>query len=95
MDASTSKHRLVIISPDSNTDYCYLDMSEEEAIAEFKQNEDWLEIYQPTGYVPKAITQEVGNSFMLWRNKGADMAAQMEARGMPPEFAALFRGREK
>jgi hypothetical protein len=85
------QHRLVIISPDKNTDYCYLDMSNEAAIERFKQCEDWLNLYQPRGYVPKADALEFGDSFMLWRNQANDMADHMEERGVPPELVNLFR----
>lgn len=88
---TTPQHRLLMISPDKNTDYCYLDITEDEAIARFKQNEDWHRLYQPKGYVPKVAVLAFDDAFMLWRNQGNDMADLLEARGAPDLLVDLFR----
>jgi hypothetical protein len=85
------KHRLVIFSPDKDTDYCYLDMTVDEALAKFKTHEDWVNIYEPRGYVPTAKEMEFDDSFMLWRNIGSDLAGLFEQRDAPAELVDVMR----
>lgn len=85
------KHRLVIFSPDKDSDYCYLDMPVDEALAKFKAHEDWARIYEPRGYVPVAREMEFDDSFMLWRNVGSSLAGLFEERGVSPELVDLMR----
>jgi len=89
------KHRIVIVSPDPNTDYCYLDMTREAALAKFHQHEDWLNIYQPKGIMPATTELEFDDSFMLWRNKGSDLADILGQRGGPEWAQDLLRGGPK
>ncbi len=84
------KHRIAIISPDKHSDYCYLDMSAEEAMKRFKEHEDWANIYEPRGLEPKVVEHEFDDSFMLWRGIGNDIAKLARERGMPPELVNLF-----
>lgn len=78
-----SKERtVVVISPDKDTDYIYLDMSREEAIAEFKENEDWHNIYasQNLDFSKCVRVEEIeSNFFMLWRGAGKAFREQEEA----------------
>lgn len=87
-----AKHRLIIISPDGNTDFCYLDMSPEQAMAKFKEHEDWIAIYEPKGYVPEFKELAFDDSFMLWRNVGNELADRAQELGMPDAVTQLLRG---
>jgi len=82
------RYPAVIFSPDKNTDYVYLNVTEAEAIEKFKAGEDWENLYEPAGYVPAPQLVET-ESFMLWRNQRSEIADRMQARGMPPELAQL------
>ncbi len=65
-----TKHRIVVISPDEDTDYCYLDMSREEAVRLFQANEDWARLYQPRGLLIQDLNVKEGEfdrSFILCR----------------------------
>lgn len=79
------RYPAAVFTPDNNSYYVYLNVTEAEAIEKFKANEDWLNLYQPAGYEPKPQLCEY-NSFMLWHNKGADFAKAAEAWGLPPEL---------
>jgi hypothetical protein len=89
-----TKHRLAMISPDADSDYCYLDMTDEEALAQFREHEDFA-MYDARGYVPVVVSMEFDNSFLLWRNKGNDMARWGRERGIPEEFVRLFGNPDK
>lgn len=83
---------VVVISPDENSDYVYLDVTKEAALAKFKAHDDWA-IYQRRGIEPKVtVGDATGGSFMLWRNIGNDLAKEAEARGVPSFVADLLRG---
>lgn len=86
-----AKHRLVVISPDADTDYCYLDMTDDEAVAQFRAHEDY-QMYADRGYVPKPVSSEFDNSFLLWRNKGKDFADYASRLGLPDEVVRALRG---
>ena len=83
-----ARHRLVVISPDKDTDYCYVDMSKEEALARFTNSDDGA-LYNPSNL--KVAESEFAGGFMLWRNMGSNMADMLGQRGMPPELADLLR----
>lgn len=88
------RYPAVIFSPDKNTDYVYLNVTEAEAITKFKAGEDWQNLYEPAGYVPEPRLVEM-ESFMLWRNQGNDMARRAVENGMPPQLARLLGDPEK
>ena len=59
-------NRIVIISADKNTDYCYLNMSKESAIEQFKQNEDYENMYAAAGIDALHINEiEFESAFMV------------------------------
>lgn len=82
------RYAAVVFSPDKNSDYIYLNVTEAEGIEKFKAGEDWLRLYKPAGYEPKPMLVET-ESFMLWRNQGNDLAKMMVARGIAPEMVGL------
>lgn len=88
------RHRLVVISPDDDTDYCYLDVSREEALKKFGESDDG-QLYDPSKKPLKVQESEFAGGFMLWRNMGGNMADILGQRGMPAELANLLRGGPK
>lgn len=88
-----SAHRIVLISPDKDTDYCYLDMPKEEALKRFKEHEDWVNIYEPRGGEPRVSELEFDECFLLWRDQSNDLARIMEDHGIPSDITDLFKRR--
>lgn len=89
---ATEPRRVVIIAPDKNSDYCYVDMTKDEALAMFQAGDD-AALYDPARL--KVSESEFKGGFMLWRNMGNDMADILGQRGLPPEFADLLRPPKK
>jgi len=87
--ATGARHRMVVISPNDNSDYCYLDVDEETAMKLFNEGED-AHLYQEQAL--KVTNIDFAGGFMLWRNMGNDMADILGQRGLPPELADLLRG---
>jgi len=87
--ATGARHRLVVISPDADTDYCYVDISKDEALARFAASDDGP-LYDQSKL--KVAESEFAGGFMLWRNMGSNMADLLGQRGLPPELADLLRG---
>lgn len=88
-----ARHRLVVISPDKDTDYCYIDVSREEALATFSDSDDGA-MYDQASPDFKVAESEFAGGFMLWRNMGNNMADMLGQRGLPPELANLLRGKD-
>lgn len=78
----SEEQTVVIISPDGDTDYIYFNLSREAAIAEFKQHEDWHNMYESQNIDFSSCVQEGefdGKFLMLWRNAGATMREHDQA----------------
>jgi hypothetical protein len=84
--AHDARHRLVVISPDQDTDYCYVDLTREEALKRFWSNED-AHLYK--GPELKVEESEFAGGFMLWRNMGNGLAKMMRANGFPPDLIGI------
>lgn len=85
------RHRLVVISPDDDTDYCFLDVSREEALKKFEESADG-QLYDQSKKPLKVQESEFAGSFMLWRNMRGNMADMLGQRGMPQDLLDLLRG---
>jgi len=88
------RHRLVVIAADKDTDYCYLDVTKAEALAQFDQADD-SHLYNRNSPDFKVTESEIKGGFMLWRNMGSNMADILGQRGLPAELANLLRGGPK